>query len=188
MDKELKGTQTEKNLREAFAGESQARSKYTFFASKAKKDGFAVIADIFEKTAGEEKEHAEMWWKALGGIGNTYENLLAAAAGEEDEWKNMYEGFAKTAEAEGFNELAEQFRGVGAIEKFHEERYREVAEKVKDGTLFKAQNEVQWRCTNCGHIHIGLNAPETCPVCSHPQGYFVNFTRSLRSNTASNGI
>ena len=151
------GTQTEKNLEAAFAGESQARNKYTYFASKAKKEGFEQIAALFLKTADNEKEHAKMWFKELNGIGSTAENLAAAADGENYEWTDMYEGFAKTAEEEGFPELAAKFRMVAAIEKRHEERYREV--KV-------------WECRNCGHIVVGTEAPEICPVCAHPQSYF----------------
>ncbi len=166
------GTQTEKNLEAAFAGESQARSKYTYFASVAKKEGFEQISSIFLKTADNEKEHAKMWFKELSGIGNTAENLAAAAAGENYEWTDMYEDFAKTAEKEGFAELAEKFRQVGAIEKQHEERYRALLKNVEMKEVF-AKSEVKvWECRNCGHIVVGTNAPEVCPVCNHPQSYF----------------
>lgn len=166
------GTQTEKNLQEAFTGESQARNKYTYFASKAKKDGFEQISALFLKTADNEKEHAKMWFKELNGIGSTAENLAAAADGENYEWTDMYEGFAKTAEEEGFPELAEKFRMVGAIEKAHEERYRALLHNVEMQEVF-AKSEVKvWECRNCGHIVVGEKAPEVCPVCAHPQAYF----------------
>ena len=166
------GTQTEKNLEAAFAGESQARNKYTYFASKAKKEGFEQIAALFLKTADNEKEHAKMWFKELNGIGSTAENLAAAADGENYEWTDMYEGFAKTAEAEGFPELAKKFRAVGAIEKHHEERYRALLKNVEMQEVF-AKSEVKvWECRNCGHIVVGTSAPEVCPVCDHPQSYF----------------
>ena len=158
------GTQTEKNLMAAFAGESEARNKYTYFASKAKKEGFEQIAALFLKTADNEKEHAKLWFKELDGIGSTAENLAAAAAGENYEWTDMYEGFARTAEAEGFPELASRFRLVAAIEKHHEERYRALLRNVE-------AQEV-WECRNCGHIVVGEKAPEVCPTCSHPQAYF----------------
>ena len=165
------GTQTEKNLEAAFAGESQARNKYTYFASKAKKEGFEQIAELFLKTADNEKEHA-MWFKELEGIGSTAENLAAAADGENYEWTDMYEGFAKTAEAEGFAELAEKFRLVAAIEKRHEERYRALLHNVEAQEVF-AKSEVKvWECRNCGHIVVGEKAPEICPTCAHPQAYF----------------
>lgn len=166
------GTQTEKNLLEAFAGESQARNKYTYFASKAKKEGYEQIAALFLQTAENEKEHAKLWFKELCGIGTTAENLLAAAEGENHEWTDMYEGFAKTAEAEGFPELAAKFRGVAAIEKHHEERYRALLHNVETREVF-AKSEVKvWECRNCGHIVVGTAAPEVCPVCNHPQSYF----------------
>lgn len=170
---DLKGTKTEQNLRTAFAGESQARNKYTYFASKAKKDGYEQIAALFLKTADNEKEHAKMWYKELNdGIGSTVENLEAAADGENFEWTDMYEGFAKTAEEEGFPELAEKFRLVAAIEKHHEERYRALLNNVKMAEVF-AKSEVKvWECRNCGHIVVGTNAPEICPTCAHPQSYF----------------
>jgi len=166
------GTQTEKNLEAAFAGESQARNKYTYFASKAKKEGFEQIAALFLKTADNEKEHAKMWFKELNGIGSTAENLAAAADGENYEWTDMYEDFAKTAEAEGFPALAAKFRGVAAIEKHHEERYRALLKNVEMQEVF-AKSEVKvWECRNCGHIVVGTKAPEVCPVCAHPQSYF----------------
>ena len=166
------GTQTEKNLEAAFAGESQARNKYTYFASKAKKEGFEQIAALFEKTANNEKEHAKMWFKELNGIGNTAENLLAAAQGENYEWTDMYDGFAKTAEEEGFKELAEKFRLVAAIEKHHEERYRALLHNVEAQEVFKKSEVKVWECRNCGHIVVGEKAPEVCPACAHPQSYF----------------
>lgn len=166
------GTQTEKNLQAAFAGESQARNKYSYFASRAKKDGFEQIAALFLKTADNEKEHAKMWFKELEGIGNTSENLAAAAEGENYEWTDMYEGFAKTAEEEGFHELTHKFRMVAAIEKHHEERYRALLKNVETAAVF-AKSEVKvWECRNCGHIIVGTQAPEICPVCAHPQSYF----------------
>ena len=166
------GTQTEKNLLEAFAGESQARNKYTYFASVAKKQGFEQIAELFLKTAENEKEHAKLWFKELNGIGDTAENLKAAAEGENYEWTDMYEGFAKTAQEEGFPELAARFRMVGAIEKHHEERYRALLHNVESAEVF-AKSEVKiWECRNCGHIIVGKNAPNVCPVCMHPQSYF----------------
>ena len=166
------GTQTEKNLHAAFAGESEARNKYTYFASKAKKEGFEQIAALFLQTAENEKEHAKLWFKELNGIGTTAENLAAAAAGENYEWTDMYEGFARTAEAEGFPELAAKFRGVAAIEKHHEERYRALLHNVEAKEVF-AKSEVKvWECRNCGHIVVGTKAPEVCPVCNHPQAYF----------------
>lgn len=166
------GTQTEKNLEAAFAGESQARNKYTYFASVAKKQGFEQIADLFLKTAGNEKEHAKMWFKELNGIGDTAENLLAAAEGENYEWTDMYEDFAKTAEEEGFTELAHKFRLVAAIEKHHEERYRALLRNVETAEVFKRSGIKVWECRNCGHIVVGKEAPEVCPVCNHPQSYF----------------
>lgn len=170
---ELKGTKTEKNLWTAFAGESQARNKYTYFASVAKKEGYEQIAEIFTKTAENEKEHAKMWFKALGELGDTAQNLLHAAEGENYEWTDMYAQFAATAREEGFDHIAYLFEHVGAIEKEHEERYRKLAESIKNGTVFARQTEQVWICTNCGHIHVGTHAPEKCPVCDHPQGYFV---------------
>ena len=169
---ELKGTQTEKNLQAAFAGESQARNKYTYFASAAKKEGYEQISALFLKTAENEKEHAKMWFKELGGIGSTAENLEAAADGENFEWTDMYEGFAKTADEEGFHELAEKFRGVAAIEKHHEERYRALLSNVETKQVFEKSEVKVWECRNCGHIIVGTKAPEVCPVCAHPQSYF----------------
>ena len=166
------GTQTEKNLEAAFAGESQARNKYTYFASVAKKQGFEQIADLFLKTADNEKEHAKMCFKELNGIGDTAENLLAAAEGENYEWTDMYEDFAKTAEEEGFTELAHKFRLVAAIEKHHEERYRALLRNVESAEVFKRSEIKVWECRNCGHIVVGKEAPEVCPVCNHPQSYF----------------
>ena len=166
------GTQTEKNLREAFAGESQARNKYTYFASKAKKEGYEQIAALFLKTADNEKEHAKLWFKELEGIGDTAQNLAAAADGENYEWTDMYEGFAKTADEEGFHELAEKFRGVAAIEKQHEERYRALLKNVETAQVFEKSEIKVWECRNCGHIVVGTKAPEVCPVCAHPRAYF----------------
>ena len=172
--KELKGTKTEKNLQEAFAGESQARNKYSYWASKAKKDGYQQIAAIFEETAANDKEHAKMWFKLLegGSIKSTTENLKAAADGENFEWTDMYERMAKEAEEEGFNEIADKFRAVAAIEKAHEERYRKLLSNIEEGLVFSREGDRIWQCRNCGHIVIGQNAPEICPVCDHPQSYF----------------
>ncbi|MCF0210159.1 MAG: rubrerythrin family protein [Bacteroidales bacterium] len=166
------GTQTEKNLEAAFAGESQARNKYSYFASKAKKEGFEQIAEIFQKTADNEKEHAKLWFKELNGIGDTAENLLAAAEGENYEWTDMYEGFAKTAEEEGFKELAIKFRMVAQIEKRHEERYRALLRNIETKEVFEKSEVKVWECRNCGHIVVGTKAPELCPTCAHPQAYF----------------
>lgn len=172
MDNKYKGTKTEKNLLEAFAGESQARNKYTYFASRAKKDGYEQISALFLKTADNEKEHAKMWFKELNGIGDTAQNLAAAADGENYEWTDMYEDFAKTAEEEGFVELAKRFRMVAAIEKTHEERYRALLRNVEAQEVFKKSEVKVWECRNCGHIVIGTAAPDVCPVCAHPQAYF----------------
>ena len=166
------GTKTEQNLKDAFAGESQARNKYTYFASVAKKNGYEQIAALFLKTAENEKEHAKLWFKALGGIGTTEENLLAAAEGENHEWTDMYERMAKEADEEGFHDLAEQFRGVAAIEKMHEERYRKLLENVKAMEVFRKSGVTVWECRNCGHIVVGTEAPDVCPVCKHPQSFF----------------
>ena len=166
------GTQTEKNLMAAFSGESEARNKYTYFASKAKKEGYEQIAALFLKTADNEKEHAKLWFKELEGIGNTAENLISAAAGENYEWTDMYAGFAKTAEEEGFPELAAKFRMVAAIEKTHEERYRALLSNVEMQKVFEKAEETMWECRNCGHLVIGKKAPLVCPVCAHPQSYF----------------
>ena len=172
MSSKYEGTQTQKNLEAAFAGESQARNKYTYFASVAKKEGYEQISSIFAKTADNEKEHAKLWFKELNGIGDTAANLGAAADGENYEWTDMYEEFAKTAEAEGFPELAEKFRMVGAIEKHHEERYRALLHNVETKAVFEKSEVKVWECRNCGHIVVGTKAPEVCPVCSHPQSYF----------------
>ena len=172
MSNKYAGTQTEKNLQAAIAGESVARNNYTFFASKAKKEGFEQISALFLKTADNEKEHAKLWVKELEGIGSTAENLLAAAQGENYEWTEMYEGFAKTAEEEGFPELAAKFRMVAAIEKSHEERYRALLKNVEMQEVFAKCDVKVWECRNCGHLVIGTNAPELCPVCAHPQSYF----------------
>ena len=169
---ELKGSKTEQNLMTAFAGESQARNKYTYFASVAKKEGYEQIAAIFQATADNEKEHAKMWFKELKGIGNTAENLKAAAEGENYEWTDMYAEFAKVAEEEGFKELAYKFRAVAAIEKTHEERYRALLNNVEMNTVFEKAGEAMWECRNCGHIVVGKRAPEVCPVCAHPKSYF----------------
>ena len=166
------GTQTEKNLMEAFSGESQARNKYTYFASKAKKEGFEQIAALFQKTADNEKENAKMWFKELNGLGDTAENLLSAAEGENYEWTDMYAGFAETADKEGFPELAAKFRMVAAIEKHHEERYRALLNNVETAAVFERSEVKVWECRNCGHIVVGTKAPEMCPVCAHPKAYF----------------
>ena len=166
------GTQTEKNLMEAFAGESQARNKYTYFASKAKKEGYEQIAALFLKTADNEKEHAKIWFKELNGIGDTAENLIEAANGENYEWTDMYAGFAETAEKEGVTELAKKFRLIAAIEKHHEERYRALLKNVEMQEVFKKSEVKVWECRNCGHIVVGTEAPEICPACAHPQAYF----------------
>lgn len=166
------GTKTEKNLETAFSGESQTRNKYTYFASVAKKEGYEQIASLFLKTADNEKEHAKLWFKELNGIGNTTENLVAAAAGENYEWTDMYAGFAKTAEEEGFPELAAKFRLVAAIEKHHEERYRALLKNIETAEVFKKSTVKVWECRNCGHIVVGECAPEVCPTCNHPQSYF----------------
>ncbi|MCR5114293.1 MAG: rubrerythrin family protein [Bacteroidales bacterium] len=174
MNKQNKyaGTQTEKNLEAAFAGESQARNKYTYFASKAKKEGFEQIAELFLKTADNEKEHAKLWFKELNGIGETTENLADAADGENYEWTDMYENFAKTAEEEGFTVLAKKFRMVAAIEKRHEERYRALLKNIDNDEVFQKSSVKVWECRNCGHIVVGEKAPEVCPVCAHPKAYF----------------
>ena len=169
---ELKGSKTEANLWIAFAGESQARNKYDYFASKAKKEGYEQIAAIFQETALNEKEHAKLWFKALSGIGSTEENLVAAAAGENEEWTSMYAEMARTAEEEGFLALAAQFEGVAKIEKCHEERYLKLLDNLKKGEVFKKGEKVMWFCRNCGHVEIAENAPAVCPVCAHPQSYF----------------
>ena len=172
--KELKGTKTEKNLLEAFAGESMARNKYTYFASKAKKDGFEQISKIFLETADNEKEHAKLWYKYLNGgsVSDTPANLLAAAEGENAEWTDMYARMAAEARAEGFDEIAEKFEQVGAIEKHHEERYRKLLKNIEDKVVFSREGDCIWQCSNCGHIVVGKAAPEECPVCNHPQAFF----------------
>ena len=172
MTNKYAGTKTEKNLREAFAGESQARNKYTYFASVAKKAGYEQIAALFLKTAENEKEHAKLWFKAFGELGDTEANLKAAAEGENYEWTDMYDRMAQEADEEGFHELAEQFRGVGAIEKHHEERYRKLLANVEEKKVFEKSGVTVWECRNCGHIVIGTKAPDVCPVCKHPQSYF----------------
>ena len=172
LGKDIKGTKTEKNLMEAFAGESQARNKYTYFASKARKDGYVQIAEIFEETAGNEKEHAKIWFKILSGIGVTAENLEHAADGEAYEWQEMYPTFAKEAREEGFTAIAKLFEMVADIEKEHEERYRKLLANVKGDLVFSADGDAIWQCINCGHIVVGPKAPKACPVCNHPQSYF----------------
>ncbi|WP_178668170.1 rubrerythrin [uncultured Eubacterium sp.] len=172
MANKYAGTQTEINLRKAFSGESEARNKYTFFASQAKKEGYEQIAALFQKTADNEKEHAEMWFKELEGLGNTAQNLLSAAEGENYEWTDMYDGFARTADEEGFSELATKFRMVAQIEKHHEERYRALLHNVEAQEVFEKSEVKVWECRNCGHIVVGTSAPEVCPVCAHPQAFF----------------
>lgn len=170
---QLKGSRTERNLMEAFAGEAMARSKYTYFASKARKDGYVQIAEIFEETAANENEHAKIWYKLLnGGIGSTPENLRIAAEGENYEWTDMYAAFAKEARQEGFYDIAALFEGVAAIEKEHEERYKKLLSNIEEGIVFSKDGDTIWKCKNCGHICIGKQAPEVCPVCNHPQSYF----------------
>ena len=172
--KEIKGSRTEENLKAAFAGESQATNKYTYFASKAKKDGYVQIASIFEETAANEREHAKIWYKLLNGgaVGSTVENLVEAANGENYEWTDMYAEFAKVAKEEGFDEIARLFEGVAAIEKEHEARYRKLLANIQEGLVFSRDGEMIWQCANCGHIVVGKKAPEVCPVCAHPQSYF----------------
>ena len=179
--KSLKGTKTEKNLMEAFAGESQARNKYTFYAYQAKKDGYEQIAAIFTETADNEKEHAKLWFKELhgGAVPKTLENLLDAAAGEHGEWTDMYKRMAEEAKAEGFDVLAKKFEGVAAIEKRHEERYKKLADLVKGGKVFKKSEKKMWICRNCGHVYVGDQAPEVCPVCNHPKAYFQLFNEEF---------
>ena len=172
---DFESSQTKKNLEAAFAGESMATNKYTYFASKAKKDGYVGISDIFTETAGNEREHAKLWFKYLEGgeIRSTAENLAAAAAGENEEWTHMYKEFAATADAEGFHEIAEKMRGVADVEAAHEKRYRALMARLESGEVFKRDDVVVWTCQNCGHLHIGKEAPEVCPVCAHPRSYFV---------------
>ncbi len=178
--KDLKGTKTEANLRAAFAGESEARNKYTYYASQAKKDGYEQIAELFTETANNEKEHAKIWFKLLhgGAVPSTEQNLLDAAEGENYEWTDMYAGFAKDAKEEGFLEIAALFEMVGAIEKEHEARYRKLLENVKGGLVFSRDGDMIWQCANCGHIHVGKQAPQVCPVCKHPQAYFAIAARN----------
>ncbi len=176
--KDLKGTKTEKNLMDAFAGESMARNKYTYFASKANKEGYVQISNIFAETAANEKEHAELWYKLFAGIGTTEENLIAAAEGEHYEWTDMYDNMAKDARAEGFDEIADLFEGVAKVEKRHEERYRALAENIRNGAVFARDTEVEWKCNNCGHRLFAKEAPSQCPVCSHPQAYFELFAQT----------
>ncbi|MCQ2251656.1 MAG: rubrerythrin family protein [Bacteroidales bacterium] len=173
MEKSLKGTKTEANLMAAFAGESQARNKYTYYASKAKKDGYEQIASLFEETANQEKEHAKIWFKLLhDGVGSTIDNLKDAAAGENDEWTEMYPRMAEEAKAEGFNDIAALFSLVAEVEKRHEERYRKLLANIEQGIVFSRDGDTVWVCRNCGHVHVGKTAPEKCPVCNHPQAYF----------------
>jgi len=170
---ELKGSKTEANLQAAFSGESEARNKYTFYASKARKEGYVQISKFFEETAANEKEHAELWYKLLhDGVGTTTENLKDAAAGENYEWTDMYAQFAKEARAEGFEDIAKTMEGVGAVEKLHEERYLKLLANIEDGSVFKRSADTKWHCSNCGHVEVGVDAPEVCPVCAHPQAYF----------------
>ena len=168
----LKGSKTEQNLMKAFGGESEARNKYNFYGSAAKKEGYEQIAEIFNLTADNEKEHAKIWFKELGGIGNTLQNLINAAAGEHHEWTKMYKSFAETAKKEGFTKIAEKFERVADVEKTHEERYLALAENIKNGKVFKKDEAVVWHCRNCGHMHIGKEAPANCPVCDHPKSFF----------------
>lgn len=172
MAKELKGSKTEANLWAAFAGESQARNKYTYYASKAKKEGYEQISELFTETANQEKEHAKLWFKLIHGVDSTIENLKDAAQGENDEWTDMYPRMAKEAREEGFDEIAALFEGVAAIEKVHEEKYKKLLQNIEDGIVFSRDGDTVWQCRNCGHIHIGKQAPEVCPVCNHPQAYF----------------
>ena len=174
----LKGTKTEQNLMEAFAGESMARNKYTFFASKAKKEGYIQISNIFAETAANEKEHAELWYKLFAGIGDTHENLLNAANGENGEWTDMYPRMAKEAREEGFEEIAKLMEGVAGVEKHHEGRYLKLAENIKKGIVFERDVEVEWKCTNCGHSMVGKEAPAVCPVCAHAKAYFELYTQN----------
>jgi len=176
--KTLKGTKTEANLAEAFAGESQARNKYTYFASKAKKEGYVQISELFLETAGNEKEHAELWYKLLHGVGTTAENLVTAAAGEHGEWTDMYPRMAKDAREEGFDKIADMFEGVAAIEKNHEARYNALLENIKSGAVFARGEEVEWKCSNCGHRLVAKEAPNICPVCAHQKAYFELFAQN----------
>lgn len=172
MSKDLKGTKTLQNLMAAFAGESQARNKYTYYASKAKKEGFEQIAELFTETANQEKEHAKIWFKLFHGVGDTMENLKDAAHGENDEWTDMYPRMAQEAREEGFDDIADLFDGVAAVEKVHEEKYRRLLANIEEGIVFSRDGDRVWQCRNCGHIHVGKQAPDVCPVCNHPQAYF----------------
>jgi len=172
MSKDLKGTKTLENLMAAFAGESQARNKYTYYASKAKKEGFEQIAELFTETANQEKEHAKIWFKLFHGVGDTMENLKDAAQGENDEWTDMYPRMAQEAREEGFDDIADLFDGVAAVEKVHEEKYRRLLANIEEGIVFSRDGDRVWQCRNCGHIHVGKQAPDVCPVCNHPQAYF----------------
>ena len=172
MAKELKGTKTLQNLMAAFAGESQARNKYTYYASKAKKEGYEQIAELFTETANQEKEHAKIWFKLFHGVGDTMDNLRDASAGENDEWTDMYPRMAEEARQEGFDDIAALFDGVAAVEKVHEEKYRRLLQNIEDGIVFSRDGDRVWQCRNCGHIHVGKEAPEVCPVCNHPRAYF----------------
>jgi rubrerythrin len=172
MSKDLKGTKTLQNLMAAFAGESQARNKYTYYASKAKKEGFEQIAELFTETANQEKEHAKIWFKLFHGVGDTMENLKDAAQGENDEWTDMYPRMAQEAREEGFDDIADLFDGVAAVEKVHEEKYRRLLANIEEGIVFSRDGDRVWQCRNCGHIHVGKQAPDVCPVCNHPQAYF----------------
>lgn len=170
--KKLRGTKTEKNLMEAFAGESMARNKYNYFASRAKSEGYVQISNIFAETADNEKEHAKLWYKLYAGIGSTMDNLVTAAAGENDEWSQMYPRMAKEAREEGFDDIADLFEGVAGVEKKHEERYNKLYENIKAGIVFKRDEAVEWKCSNCGHRFVGKEAPDLCPVCAHPKAFF----------------
>lgn len=172
MSKDLKGTKTLQNLMAAFAGESQARNKYTYYASKAKKEGLEQIAELFTETANQEKEHAKIWFKLFHGVGDTMENLKDAAQGENDEWTDMYPRMAQEAREEGFDDIADLFDGVAAVEKVHEEKYRRLLANIEEGIVFSRDGDRVWQCRNCGHIHVGKQAPDVCPVCNHPQAYF----------------
>lgn len=172
MSKDLKGTKTLQNLMAAFAGESQARNKYTYYASKAKKEGFEQIAELFTETANQEKEHAKIWFKLFHGVGDTMENLKDAAQGENDEWTDMYPHMAQEAREEGFDDIADLFDGVAAVEKVHEEKFRRLLANIEGGIIFSREGDRVWQCRNCGHIHVGMQAPDVCPVCNHPQAYF----------------
>ena len=187
MAKELKGTKTLQNLMAAFAGESQARNKYTYYASKAKKEGYEQIAELFTETANQEKEHAKIWFKLFHGMGDTMDNLRDAAAGENDEWTDMYPRMAEEARQEGFDDIAALFDGVAAVEKVHEEKYRRLLQNIEDGIVFSRDGDRVWQCRNCGHIHVGKEAPEVCPVCNHPRAYF-ELKRTTKEPSPNGGI